>query len=41
MNDAGSSKRWKLPLEFLAIIGFLAVWFVLQIFVLPKTGVRT
>ena len=27
--------------EFLIIAGFVAVWFILQMWVLPKFGVRT
>jgi hypothetical protein len=28
-------------MEYLLIIGFLAAWFVLQIWVLPRFGVKT
>ena len=28
-------------MEYLLIIGFLAAWFILQIWVLPRFGVKT
>ena len=43
MNDAGfnNPKPWRFPMEILAVIGFLAVWVLLQLVVLPKIGVST
>lgn len=31
----------RFPMEVLIVIGFLAAWILLQIFVLPKFGVST
>ena len=34
-------KRKALPMEIVWILGFLAVWFALQMWILPKFGVST
>jgi hypothetical protein len=39
--QAAGSKRRKINMEPLVLLAFLVVWFVLQIWVLPKLGVRT
>ncbi len=35
-NDTGGK-----GMEYLLIVGFLAAWFILQIWVLPRFGVKT
>lgn len=37
----GSPKMWSRRMEYLIPLGILAVWVVLQIWVLPKAGVPT
>ena len=41
-SDTGPQPyTWRNLMEPFLLIGFLAVWIVLQIWVLPKMGVRT
>ena len=43
MNDSrsGNKNKRRFPVEILFVIGFLAVWILLQLVVLPKLGVPT
>lgn len=40
MNQSQSNRR-RFPVEILAVIGFLAIWFLLQLVILPRMGVPT
>jgi hypothetical protein len=37
----GSSGAWSRRMEYLIPLGLLVLWIVLQIWVLPKAGVKT
>ena len=44
MSDSSfdhTEPRRRFPMEFLAIVGFLAAWILLQLVILPKMGVST
>jgi hypothetical protein len=40
MNGERLHKRW-CPVEILAVVGFIALWILLQAVILPKMGVPT
>jgi hypothetical protein len=40
-TTSGKNMRWSMKMELLIPLGILVIWFVLQVWVLPRFGVKT